>query len=178
MNASRIIIFFLYMILTSIQAQDEKVLTKMERFVSNTGKIMKIENFDLPDLKASYEVLKAKVRKATVQDEVNYYLLLVKEDKYGDKSAAIAEDDLTELIKAFDELINQMENENSKSDYFENKFSTEDGFQIGYGGSGNILWFITLEKYGKSTVIFNSYADIKAIFGMAIKKIEDLKKDN
>jgi hypothetical protein len=155
--------------------QDEKALTKMERFVSNTGRIVKLENFYLPDLKASYEVLKTKVRRATIQDETSYFLILVKEDKYGDKSAAIAEDDLKELVKAFDELINQSENETTNSDYFENKFTTEDGFQIGYGGSGDILWFITLEKYGKSTVLFAKYADIKAIFGMAQKKIEELK---
>jgi tRNA G10 N-methylase Trm11 len=178
MNIFRIIITFFCLLFSSLYAQDEKVLTKMERFVSNTGKIVKLENFHLPDLKASYEVVKTKVRRVTIQDEINYFLLLVKEDKYGDKSAAIAEDDLSELIKAFDELIQQSENETTKSDYFENKFTTEDGFQIGYGGSGNIVWFITLEKYGKSTVLFNKYADIKAIFGLAEKKIEELKKGN
>ena len=162
-------------LISTIYSQDEKVLTKMDRFVSNTGKIIKIENFNLPDLKATYEVVKAKVRRATIQDETNYFLLLVKKDKYGDKSAAIAEDDLEELIKAFDELILQSENETTTSDYYENKFTTEDGFQIGYGGSGDILWFITLEKYGKSTVLFKKYADIKAIFGMAQKKIKELK---
>ena len=147
----------------------------MERFVTNTGKIVKLENFNLPDLKASYEVLKTKVRRVTIQDETNYFLLLVKEDKYGDKSSAIAEDDLEELIKAFDELIQQSENETTNSDYFENKFTTEDGFQIGYGGGKSILWFIKLEKYGKSTVLFKNYFDIKAIFGMAQKKIQELK---
>lgn len=175
MKLFRIYFILFYLLVSSVYSQDEKVLTKMERFVSNTGKIMKLENFNLPDLKASYEVVKVKVRRATVQDETNYYLLLVKEDKYSDKSAAIAEDDLEELIKAFEELIKQSENEISNSDYYENKFTTEDGFQIGYGGGKNMMWFITLEKYGKSTVIFKSYADIKAIFGMAQKKIQELK---
>ena len=35
-----------------------------------------------------------------------------------------------------------------------------------------------LEKYGQSTVYFKNYADVKAIFGMAQKKIEELKKGN
>jgi len=173
-NFTKIIIIFC-LFASSSYAQDEKVLTKMERFVSNTGKIMKLENYNLPALKATYEVVTAKVRKATVQDETNYYLILVKEDKYNDKSAAIAEGDLEELIKAFDELISQSENETTNSDYFENKFTTEDGFQIGYGGAKDIIWFITLEKYGKSTVLFKSYTDIKVIFGMAHKKIQELK---
>ena len=99
--------------------QDEKVLTKMERFVSNTGRIVKLENFYLPDLKASYEVLKTKVRRATIQDETSYFLILVKEDKYGDKSAAIAEDDLKELVKAFDEL--NLKNRNILSVIVENQ---------------------------------------------------------
>ena len=66
------------------------------------------------------------------QDETEYYFIMVKEDKYGDKSAFIAEQDLEQIIKAFDELIKQGENEISESDYLENKFTTDDGFQIGY----------------------------------------------
>jgi len=175
MNKSKLIITFFCLNILWINAQDEKALTKMDRFVSNTGEIIKLENFNLPDLKATYEVVKTKVRKATIQNETNYFLLLVKENKYGNKSAAIAEDDLEDLIKAFNELIQQSKNETTNSDYYENKFTTEDGFQIGYGGSGEIIWFMTLEKYGESTVIFKDYTDIKAIFGMAQKKIQELK---
>ena len=101
--------------------------------------------------------------------------MLVKEDKYNDKSAAIAEEDLEDLIKAMDELIKQSENETTTSDYYENKYTTEDGFQIGYGGSGVPLWFITLSTYGKSTVLFKEFNNIKNTFMTAQKKINELK---
>ena len=170
-----IFVFSILMLFNLTFSQDEKVLTKMDRFVSNTGQIMKLENFNLPDLKGYSEFLKVKIRRATTQGESQFYLLLIKEDEYGDKSAAIAEEDLDDLIKAMDELISLSENETTTSDYYENKFTTEDGFQIGYGGSKKPLWFVTLTSYGKSTILFDKFADLKATFLIAQKKISELK---
>lgn len=156
-------------------SQEEKELTKMERFVSNTGQIVKLENFTMPDLTAYNEKLNVKVRRATMGGEAAYFLLLIKEDKYSDKSAAIAEDDIKEVLKAFDNLILQSSKEESNADYLENKFTTEDGFQIGYAKGKSITWFITLEKYGKSTVLFDGPSEIKATLSTAINKIDQLK---
>ena len=156
--------------------QEEKELTKMERFVSNTGKIIKLENFNLPSLTAHSEKLQAKIRKATISGEAAFFLILIKEDKYGDKSAAIAEEDLTEVLMAFENIMAQSAVEDSDADYLENKFTTDDGFQIGYAKGKSITWFITLERYGKSTVLFNNPNGIKATFINAISKIEELKQ--
>lgn len=156
--------------------QEEKELTKMQKFVSNTGNIIKLENFSLPDLPAYNEKLSVKVRRATMGGEAAYFLLLVKEAKYSDKSAAIAEEDLKEVLKAFDNLMSQVSSESSKADYLENKFTTDDGFQIGYAKGRSVTWFITLERYGESTVLFGEPDEIRATLASAISKIEELKK--
>tara|TARA_B110000438_G_scaffold277968_1_gene301052 strand:+ start:1076 stop:1609 length:534 start_codon:yes stop_codon:yes gene_type:complete len=171
-----ILIGFIYIGLVSQSfSQDEKSLSKMEQFVSNAGQIIKFENYNLPDLKGSYAVLKTKVRRVYAGGETKYYFIMVKEDKYGNKTAYIAEEDLVEIEKALDQLIIQSENEESNSDYLENKFTSEDGFQIGYWKGKSLKWFVTLEKYGSSSTSFNGYADLKAIIGMAQKKIQELK---
>ena len=101
---------------------------------------------------------------------------LLKEDKYGNKTGSIAEDDLNDVIQAYDELVSQFNVEASEADYFENKFTTEDGFAIGYGGGKNRLWYITLEKYGKSTILFKGHEEIGYALKEGKKVIEDLKK--
>ncbi len=174
MKQSYRLIVVSFFLISTIYSQNEKVLTKMDRFVSNTGKIIKIENFNLLLLNAYNELLEAKVRRETIQNETSYFLLLVNEK---DKTAAIAEDDLDELIKAFNELILQSENETTTANYYVNKFTTEDGFQIGYSGSSNLLWFITLEMSGSSTILFNEYESIQKIFELAQKKIAILKTE-
>ena len=158
-------------------SQDEKSISKMDKFVSNTGSIIKLENFYQPELKAYNEILKVQVRKASTGVDNAYYLQIIKEDKYGKKSASIAEEDLVEVIKAYEELVIQSENENSSSDYFENKFTTEDGFQIGYGGGKNNLWFLKLEKFGKSTVLFKGHEEIGYALKQGRKVIQDLKNN-
>ena len=158
-------------------SQDEKALTKMDRFISNVGTIIKLENYKLSSVEAYSEVISAKVRRATSKDEVAFYLMFIKEDKYGNKSAAIAEDDLKDIMSALDNLIDKSKNETSTADYLENKFTTEDGFQIGYGGSDPKvpLWFMTLEKYGKSTILFKSSEPIKKALQEGMDKINSLK---
>jgi len=171
-----IFIVFLYIGLVSQTfSQDEKSLSKMEQFVSNAGQIIKFENYNLPDLKGSYSVIKTKVRRVSAGGETKYYFIMNKEDKYKDKTAYIAEEDLVEIEKALDQLIIESENEESNSDYLENKFTSEDGFQIGYFEGKSLNWFVTLEKYGSSSITFKGYANLKAIIGMAQKKIQELK---
>jgi len=156
-------------------SQEEKVITKMDRFVSNTGSIVKLENFYMPELKGYSEVAKVQVRRATSGGVVAFFLQIIKEDKYGNKNASIAEEDLVEVIKAYDELVVQSGSEETNADYFENKFTTEDGFQIGYGGGKNRVWFLILEKYGKSTILFKGHELIGDALKEGLKKIESLK---
>ena len=156
-------------------SQEEKELTKMERFVSNTGHIIKLENFKLSDLVAYNEKLQVKVSRATIGGKKAYFLLLIKYGKYSDKKAAIAEEDLKEILKAFENLIKQSSKESSSADYIENKFTTDDGFQIGYAKGKSITWFITLSRYSESTILFATPDQIKTTLSSSIAKIKELK---
>jgi len=62
-------------------------------------------------------------------------------------------------------------------DYLENKFVTEDGFQLGYYVSYRKLkWYLVLEKYGSDNTIFiNSVSFIEDSFSKARQKIEEIK---
>ena len=155
--------------------QEEKSLSKMDRFVSNSGQIIMLENYNLADLPGYSEKVKVVVRKATVGKDESYYLLLSKEDKYGNKTAAIAEEDLVEVGLALTSLIQKSQLQETSADYLENKFTTEDGFQIGYAKGKSITWFITLEKYGKSTILFDGFDELTMTLELAMEKIEELK---
>ncbi|MCZ2223351.1 MAG: hypothetical protein LC122_06945 [Chitinophagales bacterium] len=65
-----------------------------------------------------------------------------------------------------------------KPDYLENKFTTSDGFQVGYFiKSGKPTWYLKLEKYGSNNTIFIKDGDtIEAAFSNAKNKIDELKE--
>jgi hypothetical protein len=176
----------LYLILfsTVLFSQEEKGKendSKMKEFVSQTGVILKFEDYDLPRVKLSYGIAESKVRKITSGDRKEYFLQISKKGDYGTKTASIAYEDLLELMKALVSL-NEASKEdvvNTNSDYLENKFITEDGFQVGYYVSSNKLtWYMKLEKYGSGTTIFiKDFETIEQSFLEGKNKIELLKKD-
>ena len=169
------ILLFIFLILSSINGQEKK-LSKMEKFLSSSGSIIKLENFYLPEIKGT-KTLKSQVRRASVGSETSFYLQFILDDKYSDKTASIAYEDLVDTIEAMENLITLSENENTGSNYFEHKFTTDDGFQIGYGGTdpSSPLWFMTLEKYGDSTVIFSDPLKIFNGLKLGFDKINELK---
>ena len=62
--------------------------------------------------------------------------------------------------------------------YLENKFVTEDGFQLGYYISdGKSKWYMKLEKYGTDNTIFiNDVITIENALVEAKNIIEEIKK--
>ena len=65
----------------------------------------------------------------------------------------------------------------SVSDYLENKFITEDGFQVGYYVSkGKVSWYMQLENYGSgNTAFIKNYDTLINTFKLGKEKIEELK---
>ncbi len=65
----------------------------------------------------------------------------------------------------------------TKPEYLENRFITEDGFEVAYFISNEkVTWCIKLEKYGSDNTIFlKSGDDIEVPFNEARNKIEELK---
>jgi hypothetical protein len=83
-----------------------------------------------------------------------------------------------EVIKAFDSLKSQAASESSnQSAYVENKFITDDGFQVGYFVSdGKVSWYMKLTKFGNGNTIFvKNIDDVQSAFNQASNKIDDLK---
>jgi secreted protein with Ig-like and vWFA domain len=82
------------------------------------------------------------------------------------------------MQKALVPLKSQAINDAStSSDYTENKFVTDDGFQVGYYVSKEkVNWYITLEKYGNGNTIFVKDAEtIEEAFNLAKQRIDELK---
>jgi hypothetical protein len=168
-----------FLFVTGIYGQDVKdANTKVDEFVSKTGVIVKFEDYKLDDIKLSYGVAEAKVRKITSGGETKYFYQISNEGKYGTKTASIAYEDLIEMQKALASLESQASSDsNTSSDYIENKFVTDDGFQVGYYVSkGKLNWYMMLEKYGNGNTIFMKDAStIKQAFSAAKAKMDELK---
>jgi len=71
----------------------------------------------------------------------------------------------------------QIDVANTGSDYLENKFITDDGFQVGYYISKNkLVWYMKLEGYGSGTTIFlKDYETVLSTFTKGKGKMESLK---
>lgn len=94
--------------------------------------------------------------------------------------AMIEYSDLVEINKALTKLVSEVEADCAANpDYLENRFITEDGFQIGYYVSkGKASWYLKLERYSSSTVFIKNAEALTSNFPAAQKKIEELKASN
>lgn len=173
----------LILLTSSLYAQDAKdvqqTTTKMDVFASKTGTIIKFIDYSLPNLKLYLGgIAETRIRKLVSGTEVKYFYQISYESKYDTKTASIAYEDLLEVIKAIEPLKNSSKGDiELNPDYLENKFVTEDGFQLGYYVSkGKINWYLKLEKYGSSNTIFPSdFESIESAFNSAKQKIDELK---
>lgn len=162
-----------------VKKESESVITKMDVFVSKTGSITKFIDTKLPNLKASFDSSKTRIRKITNGSTNGYFYQIVKEGKYNNTTASIDYNDLIEVLKAIKVLKAEVNNDiASNPDYMENKFVTVDGFQVGYYVSkGKADWYIKLEKYGSDNTLFIDNGDtIESAFTEARNKIDDLRK--
>jgi hypothetical protein len=152
--------------------------TKMDAFASKTGVIIKFVDYSLPNLNLTYGAAETKVRKLMSGGDIGYFYQISYEGKYDTKTASIAYEDLVEVIKAIQTLKTESASDKSSNpDYLENKFVTDDGFQLGYYVSnGKLKWYLVLEKYGSgNTVFINDVSTIESAFNEAKSKIESLK---
>lgn len=161
-----------------VKEEDQKVQTKMEQFVSQTGVIIKFTDTKLSNLKAGYIVAETRIRKLNSGDDVKYFYQIEKPGNYGSSTASVEYSDLLEVIKAFNSLKSEVDSDvRNNPDYLENKFITEDCFQLGYYVSkGKVKWYIKLEKYGSDKTLFiKDLESIDSSFAEAKSKIEELK---
>jgi hypothetical protein len=170
------------LIVWNVNAQDSKdvkaVNTKMDSFVSKTGQILKFVDYSLPNLKIKLGIAETKVRKVISGGETKYFYSVSYKGQYDTKSAYIADEDLTEVIKAVSSLKSEAITDAGSQDYIENKFVTVDEFQVGYYVSdGKVVWFMVLEKYGSGNTIFiNDISLLESAFDSGKQKLEELKR--
>lgn len=177
-------IFFGISVLTSLYAQDQKnnaevVKTKMEIFTSKTGTILKFSDIQLPSLVTKYESIETRIRTVTSSGVNSFFYQIIKKGKYGSSTASIEYSDLIEIIKAINILKEQVTIDiASNPDYLENKFISQDGFEVGYYiDNGASVWYIKLERYGSDNTVFID--DVNTIVGSmnaAKDKIDTIKK--
>jgi len=171
-------IFSLIIISGAFSQEKKEQKSKMLDFVSKTGVIIKFEDYNLPKLKLNYGVAEAKIRKIISGNEKQFFLQISKKGQYNTKTASIAYEDILEIQKALTSLQDQSVNDLvTLSDYLENKFITDDGFQIGYLiNKGKITWYVTLEKYGSGNTAFaKDLESLVETFKFGKEKIEGLK---
>lgn len=152
--------------------------TKMDAFTSKTGVIVKFIDYTLPGLNFSYGKADTKIRKIISGNESGYFYQIIAKGDYGKKGVSIAYSDLLEVIKALETLKSQSITDiSSGSDYLENKFITEDDFEVGYFiNKTKITWYIVLERRGSSsTLLVNDVTQIDRALFDAKNKIEQLQ---
>jgi len=89
--------------------------------------------------------------------------------------------DLKEILKAIQTLKIESDNDKlSNPNYLENKFVTDDGFQVGYYVSKTKQkWYLVLEKYGTDNTIFiPDFSTLETAFNNAKREIELIKIAN
>lgn len=162
------------------QSDSEKKLTKFEQFTSKTGRISKFVDVEMPNIPESFMGSLYTSIRTLMGEESNSYFYRIEEGGTSRGVAMIEYSDLVEINKALTKLLSEVEADCSANpDYLENKFITEDGFQIGYYVSkGKASWYLKLERCSNSTVFIKNAEALTTNFPAAQKKIEELKTSN
>ncbi len=157
----------------------QTVKTKMDEFTSKKGVILKFTDYKLSILKDKYNSpTETKIRKIETEATLSYFYQIILKGKYGSSTASIEYTDILELLKALDFLKSSEQKDLiNNPEYLENKFITDDGFELGYYVSnGKSVWYLVLEKYGTDKTIYIENPEIISIaLNEAKNKILELK---
>jgi len=176
----RKILFILVVLFgTTLNAQDVKESkSRMDEFVSQTGVIMKYQDYNAPKIDAMYYAsTTTKIRKVMTDSGTKIYLIIRNKGKYNTRTASFTKDDIPEVLKAITLLQEESVSDLATSpNYLENKFITEDGAEIGYYISDSKLtWYLKLEKYGSdNTLHLKSINSVIELFQYSENKISTL----
>jgi hypothetical protein len=160
-----------------------KQMTKFEEFSSATGKIVKFQDYKLPNMAESFMGSLETGIRTIMGGTSNAYFYRIEETETSrtvSHIAMIEYSDLVEINKALDKLCASVETDIAANpDYLENKFRTVDGFEVGYYiNKAKASWFMKLERYTSSTVFVKNQETLVDAFKNAQAKIEELKSQN
>lgn len=153
--------------------------SKLEQFTAKSGVILRFIDYHLPDPKLRYRSATASVRAVYSGDEIGYFLIVESKEEYRTSRAAIAHEDLLEVIKALTVIKEQAQKDIALApDYLENRFVSEDGFTVGYYvNKSELVWFMRLEQVSGSAIFPRDVTVIDSLFGQANDKINKLKNE-
>lgn len=178
----KMLVLLMLLLPMATMAQDDltKKLTKFEQFSSKTGRISKFVDVKMPNISESFMgSLSASIRTLMGGQQNAYFYRIEEAETRSSVShiAMIEYSDLVEINKALAKLVTEVDADCAVDpDYLENRFITDDGFQIGYYVSkGKASWYLKLERYSNSTVFIKNAAELTTNFTAAPKKIEELK---
>lgn len=157
----------------------QKNESKLARFVGRKGKVITFTDFNIPSIQSNAGMLDMKIRVMKSAGDKVILCQIIKQHECEVKVASIEENDLIELIKAIEALeTSSVLDANTKSDYLESKYVTEDGFKVGYYVSeGKINWFIVFDDYGSEIDFFgDSIFSVKEGLATASKAIFQVKE--
>lgn len=178
MRTLLVLLIMLLPLLSFAQQEDaKKQMTKYEEFTSKTGLIIKFSDINLTVMSTSSGNLDTGIRILVGDTNTYFYKIEQKETSNHPGHIALIEySDLVEINKALLKLSSEIEADiAAKPDYLENKFITEDGFEVGYYISkGKANWFMKLDG-GASSTVFVSQGNVLAGFKNAQNKIEEMK---
>jgi hypothetical protein len=176
------LVVFLFMIcILGFSQSSEKQVTSYDQFVSQSGKIIRFQDYKLPPLKGSLFLYTTRIRVLKAGEKTTYYYQIIIKGKYSDVTGSIEENDLIEMAKALESLqISYIQDKKGSADYLENKYITNDGVQLGYYISGkDYAWYFDLDKNkSDSTAFFNDGEVISSAIKYALEKITLLRQAN
>lgn len=162
-----IMICTLLLISSFIFGQDAKDAKKNVSSTFQTGVLIKITDYPLPEIQAGYRP--PVVKKVIRDNEVKYYYELLY------LSVSIESENIPDLIKAIERLKNESKKDLVlKPKFVLNKYITLDDFEISYEVSDNSLkWYIG-SKYERSIEVVTA---IQSSLELALTKIDSLKNN-
>lgn len=134
----------------------QKKESKISKFVGRKGELVKFTDFEISPIQSNTVILDMKIREINSAGGKGIFCQIIKHDEYSPKVASIEENDLKEVLKAIESLERSADIDvNTKGNYLENKYVTEDGFKVGYYVSDReVNWFIIFDDYGDDTEFF------------------------
>jgi hypothetical protein len=145
------------------QKDDSNVVkTKFLDFTARSGQIMSFEDFNKTTFTTIYGTLISNKRIVKRATEQKMFLMFELPSQYSSRTAAIAEEDIKDLLNAITTLQNDANIDiNTNSEYMEKYYVTEDNFKIGYYISNKqIKWYIDLDiRLSESTFFIKDIND-------------------
>lgn len=154
----------------------EQNLSKSEVCSSKTGIMSRCVDTYLADISTkNAKPLKTCIRTLKLGDNTSYLYVIKKANI--SSNVVIRDSDVVAINKALDKFIREVDADCViETDYIENKYITENGFEIGYFVSdGKATWYMKLERENKKLVEIKDPIELSQTFHVAQKTIERLK---